>query len=58
MGFVRQLVADESLMEAFVLTNHDNDAAVGLYRGTGGHVEGSGSFLFVYPGCTSPPDPS
>lgn len=50
MRFVRQLVVEESLMEAFVLTDHDNDAAVRLYRGTGGEVEGPGSVLFVYPG--------
>jgi ribosomal protein S18 acetylase RimI-like enzyme len=50
MAFVRQLVADESLMEAFVLTDRDNTAAVDLYRGTGAEVEGPGSVLFVYHG--------
>ena len=53
MRFVRQIVAEESLTEAFVLTDHDNEAAVRLYRGTGGQVEGSGSVLFVYPGYTA-----
>jgi ribosomal protein S18 acetylase RimI-like enzyme len=50
MGYVRDLVAQESLMEAFVLTDWGNDAAVRLYRSTGGQVEGAGSVLFVYPG--------
>jgi len=50
MGYVRELVDEESLMEAFVLADQRNDAAVRLYHGTGGHVEGTGSVLFVYPG--------
>jgi ribosomal protein S18 acetylase RimI-like enzyme len=50
MEYVRHLVAEESLMEAFVLTDHDNDAAVRLYSSTGGQVESSASVLFVYPG--------
>ena len=50
MEYVRDLVSEESLMEAFVLTDQDNDAAVGLYRSTGGQVEGGASVLFIYPG--------
>jgi aminoglycoside 3-N-acetyltransferase I len=50
MAYVRDLVAEESLMEAFVLTDQSNDAAMHLYRSTGGQVEGAGSVLFVYPG--------
>ena len=50
MGYVRELVAEESLMEAFVLADQRNDAAVRLYHSTGGHVEGAGNVLFVYPG--------
>lgn len=56
MEYVRGLVAEESLMEAFVLTERDNDAALGLYRRAGGQVESSGSVLFVYPG--EPPSPT
>lgn len=47
---IRQLVDQESLMEAFVMTDHNNDAAVRLYRSTGGEVEEAASVLFVYPG--------
>jgi len=50
MGYVRELVDEESLMEAFVLADQRNDAAVRLYPSTGGHVEGAGNVLFVYPG--------
>jgi len=50
MGHVRDLVAEEALMEAFVLTDQDNEAAVQLYRSTGGQVEGATSILFTYPG--------
>jgi aminoglycoside 3-N-acetyltransferase I len=47
---VRHLVDEESLMEAFVMADHDNDAAVRLYRSEGGQVEEAASVLFVYPG--------
>jgi hypothetical protein len=50
MEYVRDVVAEESLMEAFVLTDQDNGAAVRLYRSTGGQVEGGTSVLFIYPG--------
>ncbi len=50
MGYVRELLAEESLMEAFVLADQGNPAAVRLYHSTGGHVEGAGSVLFVYSG--------
>jgi ribosomal protein S18 acetylase RimI-like enzyme len=50
MAYVRNVVAEESLIEAFVLTDQGNDAAMHLYRSTGGQVEGAGSVLFVYPG--------
>jgi len=53
MGYVRDLVAGESVMEAFVLTDSGNDAALRLYRGSGGQVEGAASVLFVYPGHTA-----
>ena len=50
MEFVRQLVADDGLMEAFVFTEHANTAARQLYERTGGRVESGTSILFVYPG--------
>ena len=50
MGHVRNLVAEERLMEAFVLTDRDNAAAVRLYHGTGGQLESESGVLFVYPG--------
>jgi len=50
MEHVRHLVSEESLMEAFVITDHSNDAAVRLYRSTGGQVEEAAGVLFVYPG--------
>ena len=50
MGYVRTLVHDEGLMEAFVVTDHANAAAVRLYESTGGHIESDASMLFVYPG--------
>ena len=50
MEFVRQLVADNGLTEAFVFTEHANTAARRLYERTGGRVESDTSILFVYPG--------
>jgi ribosomal protein S18 acetylase RimI-like enzyme len=50
MEYVRALVRDEHLMEAFVLTSRDNDAALALYRATGGRIEDEAGILFVYPG--------
>ena len=50
MQWVRRTVEDEHLMEAFVLTDRGNPAAIGLYGSTGAHVEGDSEILFVYPG--------
>jgi ribosomal protein S18 acetylase RimI-like enzyme len=50
MRHVTHLVAEESLMEAFVHSDRDNDRAMRLYRAAGGQQEGSGSVLFVYAG--------
>ena len=50
IGYVRRLVQEEALMEAFVLTDHSNEAAVGLYTRTGARIEGEAGVLFVYPG--------
>lgn len=48
MEQVRRIVSDEHLMEAFVLTESDNEAAKRLYRRTGAQVESGHSMLFVY----------
>lgn len=50
MEWVRRAVDDERLMEAFVLTDRGNAAAIGLYGSTGAQVEGDSGVLFVYPG--------
>jgi ribosomal protein S18 acetylase RimI-like enzyme len=51
MEFVRGVVETEVFMEAFVFTSRSNEAAVGLYRETGGQVEDDMGVLFVYPGA-------
>ncbi|MFN8179710.1 MAG: GNAT family N-acetyltransferase [bacterium] len=53
MEYVRRLVDQESLMEAFVFTSRDNAPAVSPYTGTGGKIEEDGGVLFVYPGPTT-----
>ena len=50
MEHVRKVVHEEGLMEAFVFTSRENDAALALYRKTGGQIEDEHSVLFVYPG--------
>ena len=50
MDWVRRAVRDEHLMEAFVLTDSGNPAAIGLYGSTGARVEHGTGTLFVYPG--------
>jgi len=50
MAQIRKLVAAESMMEAFVLTDRDNEAAIGLYRASGGVEAAPGSLLFLFPG--------
>jgi len=50
MQWVRRTVDEERLMEAFVLTDSGNPAAIGLYGSTGAHVEADTGILFVYPG--------
>jgi hypothetical protein len=44
---------EEGMFEAFVLTNHDHEAALRLYESTGGVVEEDSAVLFVYPMGTS-----
>ncbi len=51
MEYVREVVAAEGFMDAFVFTSRGNEAAMGLYRETGGHVEDDRGVLFVYPGA-------
>ena len=53
MAFVRQIVAEEGLMEAFAVTEQANEAAVALYRRTGAQQEGETSFVFVYAGAAA-----
>jgi aminoglycoside 3-N-acetyltransferase I len=50
MEYVRRLVDQEALMEAFVFTSRGNGPAVSLYTGTGGKIEEDAGMLFVYPG--------
>ena len=53
MAFVRQIVAEEVLMEAFAVTEQANEAAVALYRRTGAQQEGETSYVFVYAGAAA-----
>jgi ribosomal protein S18 acetylase RimI-like enzyme len=46
---IKRLAREEGMSEAFVLTNHDNEAALRLYESTGGVVEEDSAVLFVYP---------
>ena len=50
MEWVRRAVDEEELIEAFVLTDTANPAAMGLYGSTGAQVEGDNGVLYVYPG--------
>jgi ribosomal protein S18 acetylase RimI-like enzyme len=42
-------VAEREGVEAFVLTNHSNRAAVSFYQATGARIENGDDLLFVYP---------
>lgn len=53
MQFARDVVRQEHLMEAFVLTSHDNAPAIALYTGTGAQIEDEASILLVYPGAAA-----
>ena len=53
MAFVRQIVAEEGLMEAFAVTEQENEAAVALYRRTGAQQDGETSYVFVYAGAAA-----
>ena len=46
---IRRLARAEFMVEAFVLTSRENEAARGLYARTGGVVEDDAALLFVYP---------
>lgn len=50
MEWVRAFVADERLMEAFVVADQNNTAAAGLYQTTGAHADGGPAVVFVFPG--------
>jgi ribosomal protein S18 acetylase RimI-like enzyme len=50
LAFVRDLVAAEHLMEAFVVADESNEPAVGLYRRSGARREAGAAAIFVYSG--------
>ncbi len=50
MEWVRDFVAKEQLMEAFVVGDAGNAPAAGLYQATGAHIDGGPATVFVYPG--------
>lgn len=54
MQQIGQLVEDEGLMEAFVVTDRGNVPAHRLYSRTGATLEGDASLVFVYPGSDRP----
>jgi ribosomal protein S18 acetylase RimI-like enzyme len=50
MNFIGAYAKEHSLMEAFVLTDSDNQAAHGLYKGTGATKVKGLSAMFLYEG--------
>ena len=50
MRHVRDVVEQKQLKEAFVLTEHDNPAAIALYSSPGAVADDEEAVVFVYPG--------
>ena len=48
MDAVRELIREEELNSAFVLTNYENEGAVAFYESTGGKVLHGDEVMFVY----------
>lgn len=46
---IKRLAHAEGMFEAFVLTSRGNEAARGLYAGTGAVVEDDAAMVYVYP---------
>jgi aminoglycoside 3-N-acetyltransferase I len=51
IAHLRQVVERDRMLNAFVLTNHSNSAAVALYRRTGAREPNGNDLLFVYDGA-------
>lgn len=48
MDAVRDMIRQEELTNAFVLTNYENEGAVAFYEATGGKVPHGDDVMFVY----------
>jgi ribosomal protein S18 acetylase RimI-like enzyme len=49
LSFMRTLAETRDMRELFVFTTRSNEAAVELYKATGGTIENGDDLLFVYP---------
>jgi ribosomal protein S18 acetylase RimI-like enzyme len=48
INHIREIVRQENLMNAFVLTNYSNQGAVEFYKSTGGKIANGDDLMFVY----------